>query len=212
MVKALCTEATAPESEVEEEYIKLERSPTAEEDDKNEPIDGGTVSNATRSILLEDDTSFKPIYGIGYWNDPAYNDNPCASVATLSFTGIDKLSDFTINIVGDSCIEYRVVWPEPLTVSTTLHRMWLDGKGHHTKLTDYHGMVKCFDRMMAPLRRHDNRIETTARIPLNMKVESRVATHLLAFPNSTARVIYVVLRGPARKVTNLEDQDIPWEQ
>ncbi len=154
---------------------------------------------------MGDDTIFKPIYSIGYWNDPDDNDIPCASVAILPFTGVDKLSDFSINIVGGSCIEYKVVWPQQLTVSTMLHRMWLDGKGRRSKLAEYHGIVKCFEKMMAPLRRHDNRIETTARILINMKVESRVSSHLLGFPGTSAKLIYIILRGPAKKVSNLDD-------
>lgn len=73
-------------------------------------------------------------------------------------------------------------------------------------------MVKCFDTMLKPLRRHDNRVVTTARITINMRVESRPETHLLSFPDSTPRIIYVLLRGPAHKTMNLEDKTITWEQ
>lgn len=97
-------------------------------------------------------------------------------------------------------------------MSRVLHSLWLDGKGARKKLEDYHGMLKSFEPMLSPLRRFDNRIESTARIPLKIKVESRPEVHLLAFPNTTARIVYVILRGPARKVTTLSDDKITWEK
>ena len=198
----MCTEAPTDKIECEDNDNKSDRvmfSDDIEVGDEEESFSYGEVSVTDR---FDEDTIFKPIYSIGYWNDPDDNDSPCASVSTLSFTGVDKLSDFPLNIVGDSCIEYKVVWPEQLTVSTLLQRMWLEGKGLRSNLAEYHGMVKYFENMMAPLRHHGNRIETTARIPINMIVESRLSTHLLAFPGTSAKIIYIILRGPARKVTN----------
>ncbi len=66
--------------------------------------------------------------------------------------------------------------------------------------------------MLSPMRRHDHRVETSATIPIDMKVETRPKIHLLSFPNSRARVIYVILRGPARKTTNLDEQELVWKQ
>ena len=73
-------------------------------------------------------------------------------------------------------------------------------------------MVKCFDSMLSPMRPHDKRVETSAMIPINMKVENRPQIHLLSFPNTSTRVIYVILGGPALKTTNLDEQELVWEQ
>ena len=208
----MCTEVPVAEMECEDNEDKSDRFLLSDDIEIDDDEESFPYVKDPIPVRLEEDSIFKPIYSIGYWNDPDDNDSPCASVAILSFTGVDKLSDFSINIVGDSCIEYKVVWPEHLTVSTLLHRMWLEGKGRRCKLAEYHGMVKCFEKMMAPLRRHDNRIETTARIPINMKVESRLSTHMLAFPGTSAKIIYIILRGPVRKVTNLDDEAIAWEK
>ena len=171
---------------------------------------GNDVMDGTESI--NDPTVFKPIYTVGYWEDPDDNDNPCASVAILNFSGIDRRSDFSVNIVHENILELKILRPECLTVSRILHSVWLTGKGNRKKLEEYHGMLKSFESMLAPLRRFNNRIETTARIPLQMRVESRPEVHLLAFPNTTARIIYVLLRGPACKVSSLIDDAIEWEQ
>lgn len=45
-----------------------------------------------------------------------------------------------------------------------------------------------------------------------MKVESRPEVRPLSFPNTSARIIYIILRGPARKVTTLNDDNIVWEK
>ncbi len=66
--------------------------------------------------------------------------------------------------------------------------------------------------MLAPLRRHDSGVETSAIIPIKMKVETRPEMHPLSSPNTTASIIYVVLRGPARKTTNLDEKELVWEQ
>ena len=105
-------------------------------------------------------------------------------------------------------MDYKVVWTACTAVSNQLHAIWIDGKGDLKNLANYHGMVKCFDAMYAPMRRHDGRVDTSASIPINMKVETRPEIHLLAFPNTTARVIYVILRGPARRTTDIDEQEI----
>ena len=70
---------------------------------------------------------FKPIYSVGYWDDPEDNNNPCASVAILTFSGTDTKSEFSVNAVDKKYIEYKVTWPEVLTDKTKLHRVWLEG-------------------------------------------------------------------------------------
>ena len=105
-------------------------------------------------------------------------------------------------------MEYKVVWPTSLTVSDQLHALWIEGKGDRKKLTHSHGMVKCFDSILSPVRRLDTRVETSAMVPIKMKVETRPEIHLLAFPNSSARIVYVILRGPARKTANLNEQEL----
>ena len=72
-------------------------------------------------------------------------------------------------------------------------------------------MVKCSDSTLAPMRRHDGRVETSSMISINMIVETRPDIHLLAFPNTLARIIYIILRGPARKTTNLTELELVWE-
>ncbi len=133
-------------------------------------------------------------------------------MSILTFSGTDKLSDFSINIVGGRLLEYKVVWPVSFTTSDQLHAAWIEGKGDRKKLANYHGMIKCFDSMLSPMRRHDSRVETSAMIPINMKVETRPEIHLLSFPNTSARIMHVILRGPARKTTNLNEQELVWEQ
>ncbi len=54
-------------------------------------------------------------------------------MAILTFSGIDKLSDFSINIVGGRLLEYKVVWPVSLTTSDQLHAAWIEGKGERKK-------------------------------------------------------------------------------
>lgn len=105
-------------------------------------------------------------------------------------------------------MEYKVVWPSSLTISDQLHAVWIDGKGDRKKLANYHGMVQYFDSMLSPMRRQDDRIETSSMIPINIKVETRPEIHLISFPNTSARIIHVILRSPARKTTNLEEQEL----
>ena len=209
-VKPLCSEA-ALESESDREDVKneLEYEDTISNDVYHETK---FRDSCNAKSDLPGVHNFKPIYSIGYWNDPDDIDNPRASVAILTFSGIGRLSDFSMNIIGGRTLVYKVVWPACMTVSNQLHVVWIDGKGYRKKLAYYHGMVKCFDVMYAPMRRHDGRVETSASIPLNMKVETRPEIHLLAFPNNTAREIYVIIRGPARRTTNLDEQELVWEE
>ena len=211
-VKSICTDSPINGSVCDDKDEKSDRMGVYDDIELEDKDKSSFYGEDAAHDSVENDSALKPIYSIGYWNDPDDNDSPCVSVAILSFTGVKKISDFSVSIVGGSFIEYEVVWPEQMTVSTILHRMWLEGKCRCSKLAEYHGMVKCFEKMMGPLRRHDNRIETTARIPINIEVDSRASTHLLAFPGTTAKVIYIILRGPARKVTNLDGQAISWEK
>ncbi len=133
-------------------------------------------------------------------------------LSLLTFSGNDKLSDFSINIVGGRLLEYKVVGPVSSNTSDQLHAEWIDGKGERKKLANYHRMLKCFDSMLSSMRRHDSRVETSAMIPMNMKVETRPEIYLLSFPNTTARIIYVILRGPARRTQNLYELELIWEQ
>ena len=210
-LKPMCTEQSHDDGDQRED-VKPGRSVLHEDSIELDDAESYMNSECIAADSPSSTADFNPIYSIGYWDDPEDNDNPCASVAILTFTGIDKLSDFSLNIVGNKTLEYKVLWPEAITNNTLLHRVWIEGKGKRKKIEEYHGMVKCMDGMLAPMRRHDTRVETTARIPIDMKVESRPEIHLLAFPGSTARIIYVILRGPARKVANLDDQSIELEQ
>ena len=211
-VKSMCTDAPINGSVRDEKDEKSDRMGVSDDVELEDEYETLFYGEGAAHDSLENDSAFKPIYSIGYWNDPVDNDSPCASAAILPFTGVEKISDFSINIVGDSFIEYKVVWPEQMAVSTILHRMWLERKGRRSNLAEYHGVVKFFEKMMGPRRLYGNRIETTARIPINMKVESRASTHLLAFLGTTFKVIYLILSGPARKVTNLDDQAISWKK
>ena len=86
------------------------------------------------------------------------------------------------NMVSRRLLVYKVVSPTSVTVSDQLHAVWIEGKGDRKKLAHYHGMVKYFDSILSPMRRHDSRVETSATIPINMKVQTRPEIHLLAFP------------------------------
>ena len=97
--------------------------------------------NLTPQSIVINHYSSKPTYLIGYWNDSDDNDNPCASVAILTFSVIDKLSDFFINTVTERLLEYKYVLPASLTVSNRLHAVWIAGKGEKKKLAQYHGIV-----------------------------------------------------------------------
>lgn len=153
---------------------------------------------------------FMPVFTVGYWDDPADSYSPCASVNIWSFSGLDKSSDFSINVVN-SCVEFTAVWPEEMTTAEILHGVWMNGTGGRQKIAAYHPMVTCFDAMLAPLRRHDGRVHTVTKIPVKMRVESRPEVHLLKFPNSTLRLIYVILRGPAKKTIPAADSELVWE-
>ncbi len=92
-----------------------------------------------------------------------------------------------------------------VTAGDQLHAVWIDGKGESKKLANYHGMVKCFDSMLAPMRSLGSRVETSAIIPTNMKVETQPEIRLLSLPNTCARIFYVIQQGSARKTTNLDE-------
>ena len=79
----------------------------------------------------------------------------------------------------------KYAWPVCLTVSDQPHGVWIESKGDRKKPANYHGMVKSFDTMLSPMHRHDSRVETSAMIPINMKVETRPEIHYLSFPDST---------------------------
>ena len=79
------------------------------------------------SLNITNPSIFNPIYAVGYWDDPDDNDNPCASVAILNFSGIDRRSDFSVSIVDENILEFKVLWPECLTESRILQSVWLVG-------------------------------------------------------------------------------------
>ena len=170
-IKPLCAEA-AVETVSEKEDLKNDG---CFGDPNSEDLDDNFIfgDNPTPKSIVTNHYSFKPIYFIGYWNDPDDNDNPSASVAILTVSGIDKISDFFINIVSGRLLEYKVVWPTSLTVSDQLHAVWIEDKGDRKKLTHYLWMVKCFDSMLSTMRRHNTRVETSAMVPINMKVETQ---------------------------------------
>lgn len=99
-----------------------------------------------------------------------------------------------------------------MTTVKQLHKVWIFGKGNRQKIANYHAMVIYFEPMHANLRRHNLRVQTAARIPIKKHVESRPDVHLLSFPNSNAKIIYVILRGTARKTSTPEDKPVVWEQ
>ncbi len=51
--------------------------------------DSNFSSSAPPISIAADNHSLKPIYSIGYWNDSDDTDNPRASGAILTFSGID---------------------------------------------------------------------------------------------------------------------------
>ena len=73
-------------------------------------------------------------------------------------------------------------------------------------------MLKCMDSMLAPMRRHDRLVERTARISIDIKVKTRPQIHLLVFSGSNSRVIHIIWRGPAGKLTILDDRKIEREK
>ena len=89
-------------------------------------------------------------------------------------------------------MEYKLVWLSSMTVSTQVHTVWIDGKGDRKQLADYNCMVKSFYSILALMRRHDGRVETSSMIPINTKVEMRPEIHLLAFPSTPARTTYII--------------------
>ena len=92
-------------------------------------------------------------------------------------------------------MEYKVVQLSSMTVCTQVHTVWIDGKGDRKQLADYHGMVKCFDSILALMRRRDGRVETSSMIPINTKVETRPEIHSLAFLSTPA-----LLQGVPKKI------------
>ena len=150
-VKSMCAVSRLVKKESQDNGEKSDRLIVSDHIDIDDIDETYPYNEDVEEDCFADHSVFKPIYSIGYRNDPDDNDSPCASLAILSFTVIDMLSDFSITIVGDSYIEYKALWPEHITINTVLRRMWLEGKGRRSKLAEYHGMVKCFEKMMAPL-------------------------------------------------------------
>lgn len=147
--------------------------------------------------------TFKPIYMIGHWNDPADNHNKCCSVAILMNSGTDKYSDFSLKVVQGRFLEYTVKWPEALTDPHKLHAKWLQGVGTK-KLPIYHPMILAFQDALPP---EEYRVRSRAMIPLGMTVENRFETHPLAYKDTSTRVLYVTLR--ARKINEPKVRDGP---
>ena len=97
-------------------------------------------------------------------------------------------------------LEYSVLWPTSLINMDVLHKMRLLGKGNVPKIENYHLMLKGFAAFFKNLRRpSDNLVETKARIYLPVKVESRFDLYSLAWNDSSAVVLYVILSSPAEK-------------
>ena len=160
--------------------------------------------NATSALL-----SLKPIYMVGYCADDDEKDNLCCSVAILLFSGTDDITYYSLHVVDEHYLEYTVLWPYSLTNALQLHGIWLQGK-RITKLTKYHPLIKCFNSFFRKHSRTESRIQSTTRIPLSMNVETRFETKVLSFSGSTARVLDVILRAPARKELKEESGAIPF--
>ncbi len=86
-VKPLCTKVSV-ETESEKEELNNE-SCYGEENSKDVDEEFDYGENDTSKSIATDHFSAKPIYSIGYWNDPDNNDNPYASVAILTISGIE---------------------------------------------------------------------------------------------------------------------------
>ena len=176
--------------------------------DCNESNDG----NGGSEILLHD-SIFKPIYTLGVWLAPDDDENSQISVAILLFSGTDKKNEIDISVVdGGEYLEYSIKWPSMMTTAEEMHRKWLSGNGDEKLLQSYHPMVTCFKQFIAKLRNRQNIVGTTARIPLPFEVESRFTYYLLKSPISSARVLYVHLRAPAKQQLNVtKEEDIEFE-
>lgn len=199
-MKAVCAEPSLDEAE-ELVDVKPERSDIHDERIALEDTGSYVNSEGISADSLCDNGDFKPIYSIGYCDNLDDNDNPRASMAILTFNGIDKLSDFSVNTFGNNTLEYKVLRPEPQTNNKLLCNAWIVPTSKRKKIEEYHSMLKSIDSMLAPMRRHNRLVETTARISNDMKVKLPSQIHFLASPGSTARVLYRILQQQARKMT-----------
>ena len=80
-----------------------------------------------------------------------------------------------------------------------LHKKWRVGQGVN-RIQNHHPLVRCFNEFFEKTQREDGRISSTARIPLPFVVESRPEVFLLSFIGTSQKVLYVILKAPAKKV------------
>lgn len=191
---------------------KLERNVTPSDNDCDDTNVEPTEQISKGAEVIMSDLQFKPIYSIGAWQEPDENDNRYVSVAILMFTGQDKTTSFSVNVVDGEYLEYSIAWPRPLCDTNLLHRKWISGEGRNTrKLEYYHPMIRCFLPFISRIRGNREKMVTTARIPLPFPVETNVDQHLLKFPNTSARILYCMMRAPANKKRDTEEEDLVFE-
>ena len=114
-----------------------------------------------------------------------------------------------MNVVdGGEFLDYTVKWPSMIVNAEEMHGKWLVGGENSMALQSYHPMIGCFEQFISKLRTRESVVRTTARIPLPFEVESRFEYYLLKSTISSARVLYVRLKAPARQQLQLPKKKI----
>ncbi len=113
-------------------------------------------------------------------------------------------------VYGGEYLEYSVRWPSNMTNAEEMHRQWLQGDCDGKILEFYQPTVTLSN--LSRNRERENEVRPTAHIPLPFEVESRFNYYVLKSPISSALVLYIHLRAPAKQQFHLENEkDIEFE-
>lgn len=161
-------------------------------------------------VLLEETVknvagSFQPLHLISEWVEPGTTTRRL-TVAILLPSGV-AIGQFSTRVSDDGNTLFLVImWPDPLVNLKHLHRKWLTAKGPD-KIELYHPKLVGFEHFLKSCRsRSTDSVESTARISLPFQVQTHISQkYNLGWNDSSARVVYVELRGHEEHYGTVQD-------
>lgn len=165
------------------------------------------VEDGVGTELVLGERSFRPLYLISEWNEPATMTRRI-SVAILLPSGVGS-GDFTLRVVdGGEFLELTVCWPPTLIDLEIMHKKWLrpDAPGG---FQTYHPKLIGFESALKAMRSHSSEIiESTARIRLPFPVQTHIDGKFnLAWRDNSSKMVYVDLKAFVEDYAILKDAE-----
>lgn len=150
---------------------------------------------------------FQPLHLTSCWMEPG-STTKCLTVAIMLPSGVGA-GQFSLRVLeGGRQLEIIVNWPAPLVDLSMMHRKWLTAAGPE-KIESYHPKLTGFENALKAYREHcKDDVVSTARISLPFQVETHIhAKYNLGWRDSTARMVYVDLKGHEEHYSLVQDEN-----